>query len=826
MSAVKYGSQYIITDVTTVKFIGQWIIAGIGGCIHVFETQSGKFITREKIFEGQRVHNIFAGRNQNIAVIGGKMVRIFKLEREGNFVLSTYASWAADDWIQYLHWLDCGNIAIVTAHNVVSLWNSRTGEKEREIFCEVNCILYCALLDGLSWSDLVVFTGTVFQQILIWAPASVEEDTVNSPVLHTLKGHDGVIFSVSYDPDSNYICSTSDDRSVRLWSVDLQLSDDCNRVTQWKEATITLLHTMYGHTARVWRNIIIDNVIISVGEDSCLCVWRTDGSLQKYWKTHQGANVWSVDCSKEKNLIVTGGGDGGISLWPLHTESAVPNFLTFSGNLFTQDFCSMKGQNGNFPRRIGLTSKDNVVAITDSGCLLYCTVVGRGQGNWKLMHQDEKLASYCLLEMSPCRQYVALASMDGHILIFKDCSSVHGKGLILNVEEKAVVGRIFSLHWLSSDNLLSCGPNGILEMWKLGHPQWLQKMNEFELPKSKERWISAAALRENFLVCGDRNGSIHLFKIVDNQTNSIQCPSQSFYKIHGRLGVSSLIWYGNCLYSTGRDGTVRRYLMLENEGRLECLNADKLPMEWPATTSLSAFGLLVLGFRAANFVIWSHVERRNVLTIPCGGGHRSWDWTLEGHTFRFIYVKDKMVHMYTCMMNEIIKPALQSGFHSKQISCIRQIPLLKDETGNSHNLLLSASEDTTVRLSVISNSNVLHTVTVLQSHISSVRALAVYQMRDSVLVFSGGGRAQLKVWKLVIQSAQGSVPQVKCQELSSHMLKDSSKKNKKPWLSVERTVDPETRYMDLCAVVLQCQDPDKTERVVLLAAGCSDGFLR
>lgn len=97
----------------------------------------------------------------------------------------------------------------------------------------------------------------------------------------------------------------------------------------------------------------------------------------------------------------------------------------------------------------------------------------------------------------------------------------------------------------------------------------------------------------------------------------------------------------------------------------------------------------------------------------------------------------------------------QSGFHSKQISCIRQIPLLKGETGNSHNLLLSASEDTTVRLSVISHSNVLHTFTVLQSHISSVRALAVCQMRDSVLVFSGGGRAQLKVWKLVIQAAQG-----------------------------------------------------------------------
>jgi hypothetical protein len=71
---------------------------------------------------------------------------------------------------------------------------------------------------------------------------------------------------VSYDPEFQLICSTSDDRSVRLWSVDFQLCDGSNRVMQWKEAKITLLHTMYGHAARVWRNIIIDNVIISVGE--------------------------------------------------------------------------------------------------------------------------------------------------------------------------------------------------------------------------------------------------------------------------------------------------------------------------------------------------------------------------------------------------------------------------------------------------------------------------------------------------------------------------------------------------------------------------------
>ena len=55
------------------------------------------------------------------------------------------------------------------------------------------------------------------------------------------------------------------------------------------------------------------------------------------------------------------------------------------------------------------------------------------------------------------------------------------------------------------------------------------------------------------------------------------------------------------MYSTGRDGTLRHYLMRESEGRLECLNADKLQMDWPAATNLSSsFGLLVLGFRSVS----------------------------------------------------------------------------------------------------------------------------------------------------------------------------------------------------------------------------------
>lgn len=39
---------------------------------------------------------------------------------------------------------------------------------------------------------------------------------------------------------------------------------------------------MYGHTARVWRNIIIDNVIISVGEVSFEHFIVLDSAVEKY----------------------------------------------------------------------------------------------------------------------------------------------------------------------------------------------------------------------------------------------------------------------------------------------------------------------------------------------------------------------------------------------------------------------------------------------------------------------------------------------------------------------------------------------------------------
>lgn len=83
----------------------------------------------------------------------------------------------------------------------------------------------------------------------------------------------GVIFSVIYDPSAYFICSTSDDRTVRLWKVidnnsysNIDMSLACKNYIDWEKAEVKLVKTMFGHAARVWRAIIRNGVLFTIGE--------------------------------------------------------------------------------------------------------------------------------------------------------------------------------------------------------------------------------------------------------------------------------------------------------------------------------------------------------------------------------------------------------------------------------------------------------------------------------------------------------------------------------------------------------------------------------
>ena len=74
---------------------------------------------------------------------------------------------------------------------------------------------------------------------------------------------------------------------------------------EWAAASFTELHTLYGHTARVWDVKLCKNSIISVGEDALCVIWGYDGQVISKFKGHKGKGVWSLDADEERRLIVS-----------------------------------------------------------------------------------------------------------------------------------------------------------------------------------------------------------------------------------------------------------------------------------------------------------------------------------------------------------------------------------------------------------------------------------------------------------------------------------------------------------------------------------------
>ena len=59
----------------------------------------------------------------------------------------------------------------------------------------------------------------------------------------------------------------SDDRSVRLYHIRFPQSENNGySLCDWENMETSLLHVLYGHSARVWDVRLMTNVFVSVGE--------------------------------------------------------------------------------------------------------------------------------------------------------------------------------------------------------------------------------------------------------------------------------------------------------------------------------------------------------------------------------------------------------------------------------------------------------------------------------------------------------------------------------------------------------------------------------
>ncbi|XP_066597606.1 tRNA (34-2'-O)-methyltransferase regulator WDR6 isoform X2 [Prorops nasuta] len=669
-------------------------------------------------------------------------------------------------------------------------------------------------------NDCIILSGTVFQEILIWSikPNKNDKDT-SVPIMHRLLGHKGVIFSLNFDPENNLICSTSDDRTIRLWELrDLQNNhcSYCRKCVDWKSANIVLKTTMFGHLARVWRAVIKHKTIISIGEDSLICIWSLNGNILNKFQAHHGAAIWSIDVSEDKETILTGGANGSIYSWSLLSNN-IPQLIPLS-----------KDKHGTYPKYIGFLKSGNTLIFKEGGILLTYHIE---TGNFKSSNILQKYCKHCMMEISPSRFYVAFASGDGNITILAENTSKEHLEEIL--EERINNINIFSIQWLDNQTIIICCTNGILKILKISDKRTLDLQSEYILPTSRECWVTAAIIYENLLICSDRVGGMHVYKLYDllnkrndfETTDKIRKPIKSFSKVHGNIGIQSFAILHNKLMTTGRDGAVRFYEKQKDgsEETLLYLHALKMPMDWVSGTLKIEVDTLVVGFKEVEFIIYSISLQRILLRIPCGGGHRSWDCMLLNGFINFSYIRNKQNFLLRAHIKSLSLPVLMGGSHIKEICCMQEIRV------NDKTFLVSGSEDCTLRITGISKENIKYykTLAILDGHISSIRAISIIHLEEvdgysKFFMISGGGRAQLKIWLLNISftCTQMTSADISCIDKKSHMLYNTLKESRREESNKTKFDFVETRYMDIAT----CYSESK--KYVFIFVACSDGFLR
>lgn len=763
-----------------------------------------------------------------LAVFGGKSLIIvgLGLQSSPGSLTKLSPSCQLHDWIWDLQWLEgstktCSCVALALGHNCVTLYDCIAQRVLREVHCQEKCILYSAHLVGSSWDDLVLVAGTVFNQLVIWRTADPVDDTGRTKPRSRISGHNGVIFSICYLESKSILASASDDRSLRLWGIsDLRAPPD----------HVPCLLVCYGHQSRVWSVQLLSDYIISIGEDSACLVWNYQGEIVHRFQGHKGRGLWAVAVDEARGWVFTGGADSGIRCWHLKGQR------TNGNNLMQLNFPS--AQRRGSPRAVKLVDANHLLVLTDTGAVYAYDLTSK---IWTLILEDAAYRSYCLLDVSELPSggsLCAMGNLSGQVKIFPFCNPTQNKEL------KLYAGKVHSLSWASwpgqdpdTRSLFVSGPAGAL-LWLEVSCRPLEGVTVlvkqcFLLPLCKQRWHTCINFlpQGEFLLCGDRRGSLMLFacKSALEEERIPSCPSSDvvchllgldfpigeeepcvegpvslLFGLHEKLGVTSVVWHNGFIYSTGRDGCYRQ---LQVQGQQLQVRRKQKPckgLEWLEGLRFGPNGdVQVLGFYAANFVLWSASSNEKRLCIPCGGGHRSWSYAHSLSIETFAYVKSGDVVVYQSRDVSGGPCILKESFCGRELTCVHHIGTLNSSRQEPVSILATGSEDCVVNILAFGEQS--HSVTQLTAigdHISSVRALAVAGSSSSTqpetgiisaILFSAGGRAQVECNYLQLRPSHESISGIVCElvHVASHRLDEQWDRMKNRHKLVK--MDPETR---------------------------------
>lgn len=596
---------------TALALSKDYLFAGEGTILSVHRRHDNELIQSFNVFPSQAIHGI-AIHADGIIVWGGRLITLYTFSPDNNSILDQSDSFEAADWILDISFSpevpgQKQKAALITAHNALLLLDLDWKSGLKELTSNSKCILYSAQVHWINNDHILVSSGTVFGDIIVWS-CLLQGDSVPSSILHhVLIGHEGSIFGVqifevpaveSQSGPSRLLASCSDDRTIRIWDIS-SLPDTATNPQAAADLTSAretgfganvadvlpenasggrCIAKGWGHASRIWGvNFIpspdpnVLSYLVSFGEDATRQFWSLgETSLDQFILSHlggsclhSGKNIWSwavyQDTSREV-IVASGGADGSIAIEP----KAVP-FTSESDHTqiwSIEDLSSLCPEQFRSGRQDKLRSyafldKTNLIVTTDAGNIFLLTENERGEAQTDWIRREEKLLGYSVVTSIPNLSIAFLAGMDGSVMLYrgkevKDLVKSTRKTAALFAQQlpsSASVGQQIGLLVANVEAKTALFTSFSFNDATDGS-QRIEDLTTWKLALPKGFVITSfLAIRLGteqgvVLVLGSRNGSLAIFHTNGKPNDEQDLVHQHLLaKTHGYESVTDLAWY-------------------------------------------------------------------------------------------------------------------------------------------------------------------------------------------------------------------------------------------------------------------------------------------
>ncbi|CAH0477325.1 unnamed protein product [Peronospora belbahrii] len=683
-------------------------------------------------------------------------------------------------------------VAVGLAHNFVQIWDPASNSMLRTVQCAERCILYALAFHGRSLDELVVASGTVFQQILLWNPMgnAFKNAKVTVEPAQRLHAHDGVLFKLAWSSDARSLASVSDDRTVQLWSNNGNLKESQLHLPRTRtrdelfQCGYSPVFRAWGHSARIWDVSFWERGVVTASEDGLSKLWDLNGNCLATLQGHMGRNVWRVAVLPLQNIIATGGGDGAVKLWDVTRQ-----LMSSSDRPGSSDSCKTIcipvtttsaalekekkiGTSSHSVRNIVLSTLDcgkTAFVASEHGEIFHLDLLGLTAEHVSIISPTDgnlvkdRTGGLSTFAIDSSGRFLLLGEVSGRV-----CLVNASTGILLYSWTTQTNVRVMKVWWDQEDAIFVSSANGVLTEWRStvrGACDSLTPLSiaihlvaTFQiLAKSSISSILVVdrSPKVKNIVGGDGHGNLYIFHRSSAlegggcEVDMVRPPDYVLKGVHGRELVATLLLgdVQDChiaMLSGGHDGYICSYALKEDtSGALTATQLGRKSirgistvkqLQWRQQASFDGKtknDLMVFGFHASYAVLYNMSAQYRVFKVECGGWRRP-------HAL--------------CIGSNGAMPAIPSHTFVFTPPTQKQYVEIKVHSTSEDNSLMLHRRRTQCDQG---KSKILRWGSVASgvAHTTTVRALATFRRINSdgveeYTVLSGGGKQRLNVWRL------------------------------------------------------------------------------